>query len=84
MAYTRPCDGTSMAHPTHNTKGMEKAVRWVIASAEQAEMPEHATPTCTISTLPERKTSAYIQLMEHPAITSIDAIPAEYHNYTEP
>jgi hypothetical protein len=43
-AYSRPWDGTSMVHPTHDDKEMEKAVRWAIARAKQAEMPEHASP----------------------------------------
>jgi hypothetical protein len=58
-AYSRPRDGTSLVHPPHDDKEMEKAVRWAIASATQAEMPEHATPTCKIFTLPENKHSAY-------------------------
>ncbi len=64
---------------------MEKAVRWAIASAEQAELPEHARPTCTIFTLPERKANAYTKLMMgHPTVTIIDTIPASYHKYAEP
>ncbi len=29
-AYTRPWDGTCVAHPMHDDKGMEKAVRWAL------------------------------------------------------
>ena len=80
-AYSRPWDGTSVVHPPHDDKEMEKAVRWAIASATQAEMPEHTSTTCTIFTLPENKHSAYTKLLTHPLVTIIDTIPASHHKY---
>ena len=62
---------------------MEKAVRWAIVSATQAELPEHASTTCTIFALPENKASAYTKLLKHPSVTIIDTIPAGYHVYAE-
>ena len=82
-AYTRPWDGTSVAHPEHEARGMNKAVRWAIASAVQAELPEHANNTCTIFILPEIRDSAYTALLTHPTVTIIDTIPAGHQQYAD-
>ena len=68
----------------HDDKGVENAVRWAIASAEQSELPEHTRPTSTIFTRPESKASSNTKLPEHQTITTIDTIPTGYHKYAEP
>jgi hypothetical protein len=63
---------------------MGKAVKWDIVfclRAAQAELPEQASTTCTAFALP--RSNANTKLRKHPAITSIDTIPAGHHVYAE-
>ena len=80
-AYSTAWGGASIAHPEHEDKGTQKAIRWAIACAQAA----NSGPTCTIMALPVKPASGYTTyLVNNPMVTIIDTIPAHCMPYEEP
>ena len=71
-AYSCKWIGASHAHPEQSAKDMQKAVRWALASAEQAH-----EPSLTVFTLPVYETSntSYQQFLGHPLVHKVAQIP---------
>jgi ribonuclease HI/exonuclease III len=60
-AYSVPWTGSSQAHPGHDLKGCEKALRWAITSAEA--YPDR--PTCTVLIVPYMPGQPHMQHLSY-------------------
>ena len=78
-AFGATCDafsckwmGAAHAHPEHTAKDMQMAVRWALASAEQA-----VEPSLTVFTLPfyESSNTSYQQFLGHPLVHKVAESP---------
>jgi hypothetical protein len=70
-AYSKAWTGSSVAHPAYTEKGMHKAIRWAIASAQATNQTGEQTPTCTILALPDSKGGAYSYTGTFPTVACV-------------
>lgn len=60
-----------MAHPAHDAKAMDKAVRWAISSATSSDLP-----CLTLFVLPKWSATSYNKCLFHPFVHDLVTTPA--------